>query len=423
MTNQPRKTFPALRCTMGDWAYYITYMRFSDIKYWIKPTDEIHSSKGLRDLIQRELTNRSKDIAEYLVMQKERLFNSIVVGVYDGIPEWYSLEIGDSPLPTAPELDEESRYAMGFLAFEGTERLFAIDGQHRVEGIKQALIQKPDLADEEQSVIFVAHRTDEAGRERTRRLFTTLNKHAKRVSKTDIIALDEDDAFAVTTRRLVDNFSLLNSGFVNFKARRADIPRTDQVSLTTVVTLNDIIEFIYVPLETPNRSQKMKKLKQMRPSEETLTDIYNEQVRYWNSLREHLPAYQELFDSEPEEKIAKRYRNSEGGHLLFRPLGQLAFARAVGIIKKRGQNIEKAVEALSSVPMDLNQPPWVYIFWNPTQKRILKPNAWLAESLFLYQVGHTPRKQKGKNLLEEYRKAVDNPDVELPDVVHQLTMI
>jgi DNA sulfur modification protein DndB len=408
---------------MGDWAYYITFMRFSDIRYWIKQTDEIHSSEGLRDLIQRKLTNRSKDIAEYLVKQKERFFNSIVVGVYDGIPEWYALEVGDSPLPTAPELDDESRYAMGFLAFEGTEKLFAIDGQHRVEGIKQALTQKPELGDDEQSVLFVAHRTDEAGRERTRRLFTTLNKHAKRVSKTDIIALDEDDAFAVTTRRLVDNFSLFNTGFVNFKARRADIPRSDQVSLTTVVTLNDIVECVYIPVETSRRGYKLKNLKQMRPSEDTLTAIYDEQVWYWNALKENVSEYNELFSSEPSKKVAEKYRNSEGGHLLFRPMGQLAFARAVGIIKERGQSIEKAVEALSNVPMNLSQPPWVYVFWNPTQKKMIKPNSWLAESLLLHQVGHPPRKQPRKDLLIEYRKAVDNPGAELPDVIYRLTMI
>ncbi|GAB4407832.1 MAG: hypothetical protein Fur0044_00920 [Anaerolineae bacterium] len=423
MTNNIRKTFPSLRCTIGDWAYYISYMRFSDIKHWIKPTTEIHTSKGLNELIQRRLTDRSKDIAEYLVQQKERFFNTIVVGVYDGAPQWYSLEVGDSSLPGAPDLDEDSRYAMGFLAFEGHEKLFAIDGQHRVAGIKLALAQKPDLADEEQSVIFVAHKEDEEGRKRTRRLFTTLNKHAKKVSKTDIIALDEDEAFAVVTRRLVDQFPLLNSGFVNFEARSTSIPSSDQTSITTLMSLNDITESLSVPFETRDRAKKLKGLKQMRPPESVLEQIYEEQVQYWNLLKEYIPAYSELFYSKPEDRIAGKYRNSEGGHIMFRPVCQLAFARAVRIIRDRGQSMENAVKALSQVPMDLNAPPWQHVFWNPTQKTMnTKSSKWLTEGLFLHQVGHSPRKIQGKNLSAEYRRVVGDK-AELPPVVHKLTLI
>ena len=50
-----------------------------------------------------------------------------------------------------------------------------------------------DLGDDEVSVIFVSHRDDAAGMRRTRALFTTLNKTAKPVNKSEIIALDESD--------------------------------------------------------------------------------------------------------------------------------------------------------------------------------------------------------------------------------------
>ena len=65
-------------------------------------------------------------------------------------------------------------------------------------GIKEALKENPELGDDELAVIFIAHHTDSAGKERSRRLFTTLNKNAKPVSKGEIIALDEDDAMAIT---------------------------------------------------------------------------------------------------------------------------------------------------------------------------------------------------------------------------------
>lgn len=47
-------------------------------------------------------------------------------------------------------------------------------------------------------MLFAANLTrQEQERERTHRLFTTLNKSAKPVAKADIIALDEDDTMAI----------------------------------------------------------------------------------------------------------------------------------------------------------------------------------------------------------------------------------
>ena len=42
--------------------------------------------------------------------------------------------------------------ALGLLVLEGTERLFAIDGQHRVVGIREAVESDPDIGKEEMVV-------------------------------------------------------------------------------------------------------------------------------------------------------------------------------------------------------------------------------------------------------------------------------
>src|ERR1019366_4366533 len=95
------------------------------------------------------------------------------------------------------------------IAFDGSEKLFAVDGQHRVVGIQRAVAAKEALGDEEVCVIFVGHSNDRVGLQRTRRLFTTLNRYAKPVNKTEIIALDEDAAVAIVTRRLLESYRLL----------------------------------------------------------------------------------------------------------------------------------------------------------------------------------------------------------------------
>lgn len=418
----PRKTFPALRCTMGDWVYYITYMRFSDISHWIIKTDQIHKSRRLRDMIQRELTPRATPIADYLIEQKEHFFNAIVVGVYGGTPQWYPIDVHDSPVVGSPDLDEDARRSIGLLVLGGGEQLFAIDGQHRVEAIKQALKRQPELGNNELGVVFVAHQTSLKGQTRTRRLFSTLNRYAKPVSKGEIVALDEDDAFAIVTRRLVEEFPLLKSGlkkdepgFVAFN-KTTPLHRTDQTSLTSILTLYEIVRTIHVPiLNILTREQKtvLRRLRIRRPADPILDAMYSEQTRYWELLKNYVPGYEELFGSKAKQKVAAKYRK-EGGYLMFWPIGQQAFARALRIMIDRDVKMEDAVEVLSSIPMKLNEPPWQYVLWNPNTKRInSKVSNLLPEAICLHYVGHESRRED-YNLLEEYRKTIGNSEATLP---------
>ena len=75
---------------MGDWIYYVTTMRLSEVAQMIDYAHEIHSNQSLNQLIQRRLNeSRGKKISSYLLREKQRFFNSIVVGVYGGDPSWY----------------------------------------------------------------------------------------------------------------------------------------------------------------------------------------------------------------------------------------------------------------------------------------------------------------------------------------------
>jgi DNA sulfur modification protein DndB len=193
-----RHFLPALRGRFGDWAYYSCLMSLRDLSERVTFAEEIHKSKGLSQLIQRQLkSGRSRDIAKYLKTNTERFFNSLVVAVYGGDPAWHQLD--EIRPQKKSELDiaavsEDAIASIGFLSFTGEEQLFALDGQHRLAGIQLAVKSDATLGEDEVSVIFVSHQNTEKGLRRTRRLFTTLNKTAKAVSKGEIIALDESDA-------------------------------------------------------------------------------------------------------------------------------------------------------------------------------------------------------------------------------------
>jgi SAM-dependent methyltransferase len=175
---------------------------------WPYFAKEIHKSRALSDMILRQLKEgRSAEISEYLRTNPERFFNSLVVAVYEGDPAWHELaEIRPEGANFDPkDVSEDAVASIGFLSFTGEEKLFALDGQHRLAGIQEALEHDPELADDEASVIFVSHHSDAAGLTRTQRLFTTLNKTARPASKGEIIALDEDDVMAIVARDLVEN--------------------------------------------------------------------------------------------------------------------------------------------------------------------------------------------------------------------------
>ena len=63
-----------------------------------------------------------------------------------------------------------------------------LDGQHRLAGIERAIRGCMTDSEDEVSVIFLGHKNTTDGLEATRRLFTTLNKTAKPVSKNAVIA-------------------------------------------------------------------------------------------------------------------------------------------------------------------------------------------------------------------------------------------
>ena len=426
---KPPTLFPCLRSRMGDWWYYITIMTFDEVTNWVKKVDQIHEREELKTWIQRELRpKRLEEIADYLSSQRQHFFNSVVVGIYRGEPDWYPIQVGKNLAMPMFELPEGSQNAFGFLHLSGDEEIFALDGQHRVEGIRLALAQKPSLAKDrvegirlalaqkpslakdQQSVIFVAHQETEKGRARTRRLFSTLNKYARPVSKGELVALSEDDAFAIVTRKIIDEYKYLNISFVPL-TKTANITSNDTKCITTVLGLYDLIQRIY--LKPGSRDKR--KLEIGPADKECVQEIYNLACLFWDLLRKSVKEIKEVSDSHPNEQLAAKYRREDGGHLLFRPVGMKAFAQATRTLVDRDMTFKKAVSLLSQTNLDLNSCPWSGVLWNSVAKTVITRNSRLAHNLFLY-MGGQPCEPESYDLLSEYRRALDNPGADLQNI-------
>ena len=372
---------PALKAHMGDWVYYVTFLRMEQIADQIHLAQEIHPSETLKEQIQRRITKRAKQISDYLLHQPQRFFNSLVVGVYEGSPDWYELEIGTNPHLDAPIFGSELDGVLGILRLDGTQTFFAIDGQHRVQGIKRALKHNSELKQEEVSVIFISHQNDPIGMERTRRLFTTLNRYAKPVSKSEIVALDEDDILAITTRNLIEKHPLFQEKISLSKTKAVAV--ADNRSLTTIITLYDVLEILF------RTANEWKAFKQHRPDNNTIAEFYANSVQFWDTLVNHFPPLVEVLKSSPGDNIAGRYRHKEGGHLLFRPVGLLIIANVVRQAKDAGLKEREAIKRISEIPMELIDEPWVGLLWDKTNQRMISgtiPQK-IAKQLLFYFIG------------------------------------
>ena len=121
---------PAIKSQIGTWVYYVSTMSFKQVQDYVKRIDdELHKSTLLREMLQRSISDNYKSIAHYIETQEEHFFNALILAVYDGDPKWHEIRI---------ETDELDEYiGLGVLELSGNEKIFPIDGQHRVEGKKK----------------------------------------------------------------------------------------------------------------------------------------------------------------------------------------------------------------------------------------------------------------------------------------------
>lgn len=399
----------SLRGIIGDWVYYPCLMKFKDIAERVNLAEEIYQSKTLSELVQRVIRRkRGKEIQRYIIKQEQRFFNSLIVAVYEGDPNWY----GITNLRPNKELDirkvpDEVIESIGILRLSGTERLFALDGQHRLVGIKEALKEKPERGDDELAVIFIAHKTDSAGKERSRRLFTTLNKNAKPVSKGEIIALDEDDAMAITVRRLVMENPMFMEDRI-LKNATNNIPTGNSTCITTIGNLYDLLEILFVKIYVTSSKKKKPEdirdeLTKVRLSDDILNTHYANACDYFERLAAEFPPLTEFFTASDYASVVKRNRHSEGGNVLFRPIGLTIVTEIISTLTKEFP-LDTCFALISKLPTDLSAAPYTGIIWHPTLKKLIRGKT-LVKNLLLYMLDAYDGDED--KLREDYGKALE----------------
>jgi len=316
---------PALQGSFGDWTYYSALVTLDDIVERIGYAAPLAENSSLAQQMQRRLDDggRAEDIADYLLRNEDRFFNALVVGVLGGQPEWHPFSLSShQPAHELGAVVERDQDLVGYLELSGDETLFALDGQHRLAGIRRALQQNPALGREKLSLIFVPHLATPAGVIRTRTLFISLNKKAVPVKRADIIILDEVDLTAIITRRLIDTDARFNRDVIDVQRFGNAIP-ANSPSWTTIGNFYDANNMLIRHFVEGRDEDELRDAAKIRLSEERIAFYQAGVVDFYERLARVEPLLRTVMGADAERRRAALLdaRTLANPRLIARPVG------------------------------------------------------------------------------------------------------
>lgn len=409
----PSKTFvPAFKAHVGEWEYYLCLMSYAQVAREINFAYELGVNKDLGSMIQRGIGVRTEQITDYLLSNNRRFLGALVVAAWGGHPEYLPLQMADNDQQgVLAGVDRE----FGVLTFDGTHQFFALDGQHRLRAIKDALKKQPELGTEDIGVIVVPHFDTFEGRQLTRRLFTNINRNAVKTSRQEDIALDEDDGFAITTRRLLDDHPFIGiDEVVQVFSKRGDegelklatrqVP-VSQSAWTTIGVLYDLAKDLGYDLDG-----SMHRLSE-RATDDVLDKSYQVIADRLTHLLEACGDLTARYNSAVSGKELRAPKGDENdGHAFMRPVVQVAVVRAVRhVVQQDLLTWDEAMAKLRSLDWRISSAPFIAVWQLTPESRAQgkmitgKDNTDLLFDLLLVHLAPTSKAQVDR-AIRSYRQ-------------------
>lgn len=190
---------------MGDIEYFSSIMTLGEAARLIQFVEEVDdwTSETPPELkLQRKLNIQrvEREMVPYLVQSLDHFYSALTVEVRpapsEGVPQ---------PLAFEEKGAFPGGAGFGMLTLDGTETLYALDGQHRLKSIELAIRQKPELAREHIVVVLVPFRAVV----RSQTLFSDLNRYARPTSKSTSLLFTHREKTARVTKHLAHIVPLL----------------------------------------------------------------------------------------------------------------------------------------------------------------------------------------------------------------------
>ena len=227
---------------------------------------------------------------------------------------------------------------------------------------------------------------------RLRGTFVDVNEKAKKLTKGELILLDETEGFRIIARYIMVLHDMLNG---KIHQKRGQLQESSEC-YTTLQTLVEIarnylgtkIEFS--PWKNPILGDR--NLGFMRPNESELSKGTIVLNSYFDALKQ-LPSHMRFIQG----KLAGDIRKKDGeDNILFRPIAQMALAKAVALLEgKNGMSLESIISELArqeeAGQLKLRDPktPWFGVLYDPLNETMhrKKQSQNLCSRLFCYLLG------------------------------------
>lgn len=251
-------SFPAIRGIQAGREYYSAMVQLKLIPGIFRFNE---SEVPAQVRAQRVLNMaRIPEIANYIINNpRDYVFSSIAAS------------ISEAPVKFVPAPPDNPNSRVGKIIIPMGARVLINDGQHRRAAIEAALKMRPELGNETISVVFFI----DAGLKRSQQMFSDLNRHAVRPTKSISILYDSRETFAQSVRDIANSLPI-------FK----DLTELEKTSISNRSRKMFTLSTIYQG--TAALLGKNTKVKKITKDEEKLAR------EYWNTVAENIPDWQLL---------------------------------------------------------------------------------------------------------------------------------
>lgn len=421
---------PVIRARMGNRIYFIGKMRAREICQQVGIAAELENWGDLtiEELYQRELNRRrvEQEIGPYLVSTADRFFGSIIVLVND--PESIEFEPVAAFGAKLAASYQHAATDLGFLTVgagqhsSATGGLVALDGQHRLAALRLTVqggsVRGPhseSVADDEVTAIFVMN----SGESESRRLFTTLNRSARRVSRSDLLLMNEDDGRSIVARRLVATPLLAPRGIEDEPLVKwsANTISNSDTAITTLNALNDAVEIIGDALDLPFvRKNEFT----VRPSDDQLSELEVTAQRWLQAIFAAFPILDELRYA--PSRVPDERNDSQPISTILKPAGFVTLFRAMSSCLDPGKTPlrepEKAAKALAGLDWRLAAPHWRGVLMQPNGRISGRKSDWnlAGDMMAVLAAGESTREIFREETTERYRTHMGDQSLQLQDL-------
>ncbi len=265
--------FPAIRGIQANREYFVSMCPMRVIPR-IFLFDEEELSPEVR--AQRTLNrNRIPEIARYILRYPESYAFSALTASIDGDVEF-------QPIETESQGVEQ----LGQLTVPMQSKFVINDGQHRRAAIEMALRENPSIGSETISVVFYL----DNGLERSQQLFSDLNRHAVKPSRSLGVLYDHRDEMAEMTRLVVFSSDFLKP-LVELEKTSLSLRSRKLFTLSSLHNANEVL--------VQNFESK------------TIQELADIAVDYWETVAENIPHWKLVHATEMSAgEVRKEYLNS-----------------------------------------------------------------------------------------------------------------